>query len=112
MPCWVWPINEMWTIRENRHFFAVRDILTKKGALLNVYDNWVTSENTVPSFDDCIDKVKAIVIVTEHSDVIEKLINTDLTKTDVEIVIDGRNCLDGDTIKKQNVLYRGIGRRV
>jgi len=93
-------------------FFRVRDLLTKKGALLKVYDNWVTSENSVHSFDDCIDQVKAIVIVTEHSDIIEKLKDTDLSKTDVEVVIDGRNCLDGDTITKQNILYRGIGRRV
>ena len=91
-------------------FYRLRDILDKKGADLRVYDSWVNSENTVQSLDDCIDQVKAIVIVTEHSDVIAKLSNTDLSALGVEVVVDGRNCLDGEMIRKQNILYRGIGR--
>ena len=91
-------------------FYKLRDILQKKGAVLNVFDSWVTSENTVQSLDECIDGAKAIVIVTEHSDVIEKLSNIELSDSEIEVVVDGRNCLDGDTIRDQNVLYRGIGR--
>ena len=34
----------------------------------------------------------------------------DLHDFDVEVIIDGRNCLDGEAIRRQNVLYRGIGR--
>ena len=91
-------------------FYRLRDILEKKGALLNVFDSWVTSENTVQSIDECIDQVRAIVIVTEHSDVVDKLSSLDLSKTGIEIIVDGRNCLDSDVFKGQNVLYRGIGR--
>ena len=91
-------------------FYKLRDILQKKGAVLSVFDSWVTSENTVRSLDECIDGAKAIVIVTEHSDVIEKLSNIELGDSEIEVVVDGRNCLDGDTIRNQNVLYRGIGR--
>ena len=91
-------------------FFRLRGILEKKGALLNVFDSWVTSENTVQSIDQCIDGAKAIVIVTEHSDIVEKLSAIDLTGFGVEVVVDGRNCLDGELIKGDNLLYRGIGR--
>ncbi|MDH3635806.1 MAG: nucleotide sugar dehydrogenase [Gammaproteobacteria bacterium] len=91
-------------------FYKLREILQKKGAILNIFDSWVTSENTVQSLDDCIDQAKAIVIVTEHSEVIEKLTNLDFSKVSAEIIVDGRNCLDGEEIKSQNVLYRGIGR--
>jgi len=91
-------------------FYKLRDILEKKGAVLNIFDSWVTSENTVQSLDECIDGAKAIVIVTEHSDVIEKLGNIEWGDSGIEVVVDGRNCLDGDLIKQQNVLYRGIGR--
>ena len=91
-------------------FYKLRDILDKKGARLRVFDSWVTSENTVASLDDCIDQVKAIVIVTEHSDVIEKLSKVNLSELGVEVVVDGRNCLDGERVQKQNILYRGIGR--
>ena len=92
-------------------FFSLRNQLLKKGAQLNVFDSWVTSENTVNSIDECIADVKAVVIVTEHSDVVEKLEATDLPRLGIEVVIDGRNALDGDKIRAQNILYRGIGRR-
>jgi UDP-N-acetyl-D-glucosamine dehydrogenase len=91
-------------------FYKLREILLKKGAELSIFDSWVTSENTVQSLDECIDGAKAIVIVTEHSDVIEKLSNIELGDSEIEVVVDGRNCLEGDKIRDQNVLYRGIGR--
>jgi UDP-N-acetyl-D-glucosamine dehydrogenase len=91
-------------------FYKLREILQRKGAELNVFDSWVTGENTVQSMDESLDRAKAIIIVTEHSDVIDKMSNLDFTKTEIEVVVDGRNCLDGDRIQAQDVLYRGIGR--
>ena len=91
-------------------FYRLRDVLAKKGAELSIFDSWVTGENTAQSLDECIDGVKAIVVVTEHSDVIDKLSNIDFSDSDIEVIVDGRNCLDGNVIKRQNVLYRGIGR--
>ena len=91
-------------------FYMLRDILKKKGAELSIFDSWVTSENTARSLDEYIDGAKAIVIVTEHSDVIEKLSNIEFSDSEIEVIVDGRNCLDGNVIKDQNVLYRGIGR--
>lgn len=91
-------------------FFKLREILHKKSAALSVFDRWVTSENTAQSVDECIEGAKAIVIVTEHSDVVDRLSKIDLHDFDVEVIIDGRNCLDSEAIRRQNVLYRGIGR--
>jgi len=91
-------------------FYKLRDILQKKGAVLSVFDSWVTSENTVESIDQCIDQARAVVIVTEHSDIIDRLGNIDLSNSGVEVLVDGRNCLDSDAIRNQNILYRGIGR--
>ena len=91
-------------------FYKLRDILQKKGATLNVFDSWVTSENTAQSLEECIEGAKAMLIVTEHSDVIDKLSQIDWSKTGVEVVVDGRNCLDSKSIEKQNILYSGIGR--
>jgi UDP-N-acetyl-D-glucosamine dehydrogenase len=92
-------------------FFALRDELLKKGAILNVFDSWVRSENTVDSVEAAINGARAIVIVTEHSDLIAELNCLDLNAASVEVILDGRNCLDGERIRKQNILYRGIGRR-
>lgn len=92
-------------------YYELRDQLRKKAAELAVYDSWVTSENTVDSIDACLDGAKAVVIVTEHSDVVDKLSTLNLGELGIEVVIDGRNCLDGDRIRAQGILYRGIGRR-
>jgi UDP-N-acetyl-D-glucosamine dehydrogenase len=91
-------------------FYRLRDILLKKGAVLHVFDSWVIGENTVESIDQCVDGAKAIVIVTEHADVISRLGELDLSAAGIEVVVDGRNCLDGNVIKGQGLLYRGIGR--
>lgn len=92
-------------------FYDLRDLLLKKGSRLNVFDSWVTTENTVKTIEDCLANAKAVVIVTEHSDVVESLGEIDLSKLGIEVVIDGRNCLEGERIREQNILYRGIGRR-
>jgi UDP-N-acetyl-D-glucosamine dehydrogenase len=93
-------------------FYEIRNILLRKGASLNVYDNWFISENTVDSLSEALDSVKAIVIVTEHTDTIKTLKSMDLSATDIEVVVDGRNCLEAETVSGWGVLYRGIGRRV
>jgi UDP-N-acetyl-D-glucosamine dehydrogenase len=92
-------------------FFDLRDELLKKGAELRVFDSWVTSENTVDSVAAAIAGARAVVVVTEHSDLIAELNRLDLAEAGVEVVLDGRNCLDGERIRDQNILYRGIGRR-
>jgi UDP-N-acetyl-D-glucosamine dehydrogenase len=93
-------------------FFEIKRILESKGAQLNIYDSWYSAENTVTSLCEAIEKSKAILIVTEHSDILETLQIIDLSKSNVEVVLDGRNCLDEDTLSGWGVLYRGIGRRV
>jgi UDP-N-acetyl-D-glucosamine dehydrogenase len=92
-------------------FYDLRDILLKKGAQLSIFDSWVKSENTVDSIDECLAGAKGVVLVTEHSDVTARLNDVDLAALGVEVVIDGRNALDGDRIRAQHVRYRGIGRR-
>ncbi len=92
-------------------FFDLRRLLLGKGADLSVYDSWYTLENTAASLEDCLDRATAVVIVTEHSDIIEQLNRLDLAALGIEVIVDGRNCLDGEAIDRQNILYRGIGRR-
>ena len=91
-------------------FFKLREVLEKKGAKLSVFDSWATAENTTNSLDECLNEAKAVVIVTEHSDIIDKLSRLDFAASGIEVIVDGRNCLDSSAIKAQNVLYSGIGR--
>ena len=91
-------------------FYEVKNLLESKGAVVDVYDSWITFENTVQSLQAGLHKAKALLIVTEHSDVIAELNNLDLSKLPLRVIIDGRNCLNIDTVTNQGVLYSGIGR--
>jgi len=92
-------------------FFDLRDQLLAKGAKVSVYDSWVTAENTVVSLTQCLDQATAVVIVTEHTDIIDELKAFDLEGSSIEVIVDGRNCLDAESIQRQGILYSGIGRR-
>lgn len=92
-------------------FFELRKILERKGADLNVYDSWIDSDNTVGSLEEALKGAQAILIVTEHDDMVASLRQMDFSGSSLEVVIDGRNCLPAEQMVKQGVLYRGIGRR-
>jgi hypothetical protein len=55
-------------------------ILDKKEEVLVIFDSWITYESTVGSIDECTDQVKAIVTVTEHSDVVDKVNDMDFSR--------------------------------
>ena len=92
-------------------FFRVKELLLAKGANLNIYDSWVKSENTVDSIQLAIHKSQAIVIVTDHSDMINFLNSFEFTSANIKVIIDGRNALDSKVIKDFGILYHGIGRK-
>jgi len=92
-------------------FYEVRDLLEKKGGVLNVYDSWFSAENTVSSVAEAIDGAHALIVITDHSDMVEYLKKKDFNDCSIQVVVDGRNCLDGEKIIRQGVLYQGIGRK-
>lgn len=92
-------------------FYEIREILTKKGAELSIYDSWINRDNTSDTLEEALQDSKAIFIVTDHDDCINDLKKLDLNKIGIEVIIDGRNCLEAKPIIEQGVLYRGIGRR-
>jgi len=92
-------------------FYEVKELLQKKGAQVDVFDSWIAFENTVESLDEGLKKAKAVLIVTEHSDVISEFKTKDLESLPLEVLVDGRNCLKAEDIRSQGVLYSGIGRK-
>ena len=92
-------------------FFHLRDQLLERGARVEVYDSWVTRENTTESLSECLMRANAVVIVTEHTDMVDELRALDLGRLNIEVLVDGRNCLDAEMINRQGILYRGVGRR-
>jgi len=91
-------------------FYDLRELLEKKGAKLNIFDSWIGQENTVDSLGAAINNAQAVVIVTEHTDVTKALKAMKLSETSVQVIVDGRNCLDAEAVTAQGLSYRGIGR--
>jgi UDP-N-acetyl-D-glucosamine dehydrogenase len=85
----------------------IKQRLINLGADLTVYDPYVTDEPM--SLEKAIKNVKAVVIATAHTEFTEKLIDL-LPETDIKVVIDGRNCLDLEFFKQNDIEYKGIGR--
>ena len=92
-------------------FYEVKKLLERKGANVDVFDSWIRIENTVESLNEGLNKAKAVLIVTEHSDVISELKSKDLENLPLKVIVDGRNCLKAEDIRSQGVLYSGIGRK-
>lgn len=92
-------------------FFEIKRLLEKKGARLNIYDSWIALENTADSVEEATRDARAVLIVTDHDDTTAELAALNLAALPVEVIIDGRNCLDAAAVAAQGILYRGIGRR-
>jgi nucleotide sugar dehydrogenase len=85
----------------------IKKILEKMGAKITVYDPFIKGK--VENLKQAIHKAKAIVIATSHKEFVDELPRL-LLKSQVRVIVDGRNCLDKEKIKKMNIIYKGIGR--
>jgi len=95
-------------IRESPALKAI-EILKRKNAEIFVFDPYVREKSNVGSTEELLRKSDYIVLVTDHKEF--KEMNLDKLKNNgIKVVIDGRNCLDGEKIKSLGILYHGIGR--
>ena len=87
----------------------IKSSLEKYSADLLIYDPYFTDSNNVSGFEELLEKSYAIVIATDHSE-FKAITAEKLNKSDVKIVIDGKNCLDKEKIIQNGIYYKGIGR--
>lgn len=92
--------------RESPSYELIK-LLKEKGADLKIYDPYLKNKSNVDSLKQAVKNTTCIVIATAHS---EFLKDPSIFK-ESKIIIDGRNCLNKEEIKKMNILYRGIGRK-
>lgn len=90
-------------------FFDIKKILLDRDVELAVYDSWIRSENTSNTLFEVIKNCVAIIIVTDHSDMIKELLNLSLDELGVRVIIDGRNSINPKYIPNK-LIYKGIGR--
>ncbi len=83
--------------------------LIEKGADLIIYDPHFPDRSNVNSLDEALESVTAVLIATDHNEF--KSITPELLQAKgVNVVIDGKNCLDKESFENSGIAYKGIGR--
>lgn len=84
--------------------------LEKYGAEVASFDPYVLQKSTANTLVEALNGAKAIVIATCHNE-FKGLTPKYLQSCGIEVVVDGRNCLDQERFDQSPVLYMGIGRK-
>lgn len=95
-------------LRESPALEIEKDLL-KLGADLVVFDPHVDYGNLKKTLREVLKDSKAIVLATSHKVFVDKLLE-ELRGSKVELIVDGRNCLDKKGVEDLKIIYKGIGR--
>lgn len=87
----------------------IKNKLIASGINPKIYDPFVKDQSTVSSLEDAL-KSDCIIIATDHS-AFNEIDGERLRSAGVRVAVDARNMLDKDDIKKNGIIYKGIGRR-
>jgi len=89
--------------------FKIIKYLEEYGAKVAIFDPFVLDKSTAKNLDEALSGAKAVILATGHDEFI-KLTPGYLKKKGVEVIIDGRNCLDKEKFIEAGIIYKGIGR--
>ncbi len=89
--------------------FKILDLLNEHGAQYETFDPHILKKSSIENLASLLEKVDALILATDHSEF--KEIDPEIFKQNgIKVIIDGKNCLDKDAIKKLGIIYKGIGR--
>ncbi|HEX5429899.1 MAG TPA: nucleotide sugar dehydrogenase [Patescibacteria group bacterium] len=88
--------------------YKVLEQLQAHGFVVSAYDPYIV-KGSEKSIEEALEGAKAVIITTSHN-IFKNLKPEDLSKYGVEVVIDGRNCLDKQSFAQNGIAYQGIGR--
>lgn len=94
--------------RESPSYKIIKN-LEECGAKVISFDPYVLHKSSVQTLEEALNGAKAVVIATCHKEY-KGLTPEYLESLGIEVIVDGRNCLDKDEFEKSSVLYIGIGR--
>jgi nucleotide sugar dehydrogenase len=89
--------------------FKIIDKIEEYGGKVLKFDPYFPEDSDAKTSETILKKSDAIVIVTNHREFVE-LDPQDFKKHGVKVIVDGKNCLDKDSIEKLKIVYKGIGR--
>lgn len=96
-------------IRESPSLKIIK-LLEKKGSKVIKYDPFFLDMSDAKNLDSAIKKSRAIIVATNHDEFVKMDLDL-LKKYKIKALVDGKNCLNGNKIKKLGIKYHGIGRK-
>jgi len=87
----------------------IMGILNGKKADVYIFDPYVIKQSNVKDLNELLEKSDYIILATDHKEFKDMDLSR-LKNNNINIVIDGRNCMDKEKIKSLGILYHGIGR--
>lgn len=85
------------------------NILNKKNVKTRIYDPYLLDKSYARSIKTVLKGCDAVIICSNH-DEFKKLTPKIIKKYNIQIIVDGKNCLNKNDFVKENIIYRGIGR--
>lgn len=90
-------------------YYGIVKALRKHKAKIHSYDPHILSKSTCKTLEALLKKTDAVILATSHRE-FEVVTGELLKKYGIKVLIDGKNFLNKDEIKKAGVIYKGIGR--
>ncbi len=84
--------------------------LEEHKATVITYDPHVLERSTEKDLETFLQKADCVILATDHRDFKTALTPALLTKHAIDVIIDGKNCLDKAAFLEAGLLYKGIGR--
>jgi len=95
-------------VRESPSIKIIELVKNYKAKCLT-FDPHILSKSTEKNLEGILKKSQALIIVTDHNE-FKSIDPKVFKKNGIKVIIDGKNCLDKDAIKKLGIIYKGIGR--
>jgi nucleotide sugar dehydrogenase len=95
-------------VRESPAFTIVK-LLKKSGIQVKSYDPHLNGKSDAATLDEALKNTDAVIIATAHRE-FKQLTPEQLRDNKINILIDGRNCLNRAEYAASGIIYKGIGR--
>ena len=89
--------------------FEILKHLKKHGAVVTVFDPHILDKSDTKTLEETLAHVDHIFVATNHDEFVTMDYDL-LKKHNINVVLDGKNCMDKDKIESMDIVYYGIGR--
>lgn len=96
-------------LRESPALRIIEALKDHKATVIT-HDPHVMDRSTEKSLEALLEKADCLILATDHRVFKEQLTPELLKQYNIEVLIDGKNCLDKKAFQSAGILYKGIGR--